>query len=327
MTELRATITKLKSNLVNPAFLRTFLRQNAIIVSFLILFIVLSLATHVFFSTRNIRNILDQTAQVGIIACGMTVVIIAGGFDLSVGATFAITGVTAAVVANQVGSVYGYLAGVILGLVIGMINGVVVSKLRINSFIATMASTLIIRGIGNLFVSGQLISVKALNFNFLGRGEFLGARISIFLFIIVIAMIWFLLKQTTIGRHIFAVGGNADASLLSGVKVDNIRIIAFGINGLCAGIAGVLAASRISTGLMEVGSGLELEAIAAVVIGGTSVMGGEGAIWRSVLGILLLHVILNGFNILTIPPFYQQIFEGLIIIIAVAIETVPRRET
>jgi ribose transport system permease protein len=327
MIALRKRISMIKENLLNPGSLRNILRQNAIIVSFLILFIVLSFSTHVFFSSRNIRNILDQTAQVGIIACGMTVVIIAGGFDLSVGAIFAITGVTASVVANQIGSVYGYFAGVLLGLIIGLLNGIIVSKLRINAFIATMASTLIIRGIGNLFVSGQLIAVRAPFFNFLGRGEILGARISIYLFAIVIAMIWFLLTRTTIGRHVFAVGGNADASLLSGVKVDNIRIITFGINGLCAGIAGVLAASRISTGLMEVGSGLELEAIAAVVIGGTSVMGGEGAIWRSVLGILLLHVILNGFNILTIPPFYQQIFEGLIIIVAVAIETLPRRET
>jgi ribose transport system permease protein len=137
---------------------------------------------------------------------------------------------------------------------------------------------------------------------------------------------WFLLSRTKIGRHIFATGGSAEAALLSGVRVDRVRILAFGISGLCAGIAGVLAVSRISTGLMDVGSGLELDSIAAVVIGGTSIMGGQGAIWRTVLGALMLKIILNGFNILTIAPFYQQIFEGLIILIAVAIDSLPGRE-
>lgn len=306
--------------------LKLLLQQNAIIVSFLILFLILSILSDAFLSSRNIRNVLDQSSQIGIIACGMTIVIISGGFDLSVGAIYAITGVTTSVIANLYGTPISYAVGMILGLVIGLINGTLIAKFRINSFIATLASSLIIRGVGNVFVSGRLITVTATNFNFLGRGSIFGIRVSVYLLALIVILTWIMLLRTKIGRHIYATGGCAEAALLSGVRVDLVRILAFGISGICAGIAGVLSVSRISTGLMDVGSGLELDSIAAVVIGGTSIMGGQGAIWRTVFGVLMLKIILNGFNILTIPPFYQQIFEGLIILVAVAVDSLPKRE-
>jgi ribose transport system permease protein len=307
--------------------IRSILQHNAIIVSFVLLFIILSLAAPAFFSTRNFFNVSDQSAQIGIITCGMTLVIIGGGFDLSSGAIYAITGVTASILANQFGTVVGVIAGLTLGFVIGLINGIIISKLHINSFIATLATSFIITGAGLVFVSGRIIMVNAPYFDLLGQGKFLGVKVSVYLWLAIIAVSWFILSRTTLGRYIFAVGGNPIASRLSGVRIDFVRTLSYGISGLCDGIAGVIAASRISTGLMDVGAGLTLEAIAAVVIGGTSIFGGEGAIWRSILGVLLLQLILNGFNILTIAPFYQQIFQGLIILIAVTIDALPRRET
>lgn len=321
----------IKSNLfakinINKDTIRAFIQENAIIISFFALFVILCFSSDAFLSSRNVKNIFDQASQVGIIACGMTLTIISGGFDLSVGAIYAISGVTASVVANAYGTPFGYLSGAIVGLLFGLFNGVLIAKLRINSFIATMASSLIIKGFGLLMVAGKLIVVNAPNFDFLGRGSLVNIRMSVILFAMVIILTGLILKRTTFGRYIIAVGGNSDAASLSGINVHNIRITTFGINGLCAGIAGVLAASRISTGLMDVGSGLELAAISAVVIGGTSVMGGQGAIWRSVLGVLLLRIITNGFNILTIQPFYQLLFEGFIIIFAVAVETLTSRK-
>jgi len=316
--------TKIKT--MNSMDIRTIVRQNTIVISFSLLFVILSLSTDVFLSTRNIMNVSDQAAQIGIIACGLTITIIAGCFDLSLGAIYAISGVTAAYIANMYGSSMGFLAGILLGVFFGLINGIVVTKLRILAFIATLATNMVIKGIGLLFLSGRIITVTAPNFNVLGRHEIFGAKVSVYLFAGIIFLTYILLHRTSFGRYIYAIGGNEEAARMSGVKVDMVRTIAFTINGFCAGVAGVLAASRISTGLMDVGDTIVMDAIAAIVIGGTSIMGGIGAIWRSVMGIFLLRLIINGFNILTIDPYWQQIFQGAIILIAVAMDALPSKE-
>lgn len=308
-----------------PRLRLTTLRDYGIVTAFLALFIALSFASDAFLSKANLLNILAQTAPIGIIACGSTLVIIAGGFDLSVGAIFAIAGVVAAKVANSVDPIVGLAAGVVAGLLIGVINGGLVTVLRINTFIATLASGFVIRGVATLITGGFLISVTAESFSTIGREEILDVKISVYIFLAIIALTWFLLTRTAFGRYIFAVGGNPEAARLSGIRVDLVRTITFTISGACAGLAGVIATSRVSTGQADTGTGLELAAIAAIVIGGTSIMGGEGAIWRSVLGVLLIAMIGNGFNILNIDPFYQSIVQGTIILVAVAIDAWARR--
>jgi ribose transport system permease protein len=295
------------------------------VVSVVALFVALTVLSDAFATKTNLLNILDQNAPLGIIACGATLVIVAGGFDLSVGAAFAATGVVAAWVAVHVSSDLGLIAGAAAGLAFGLFNGWLVAGLGVNAFVATLASALVFGGIGQLITNGQLIVVSDPSFAKLGPGDVLGVKYSIVLFAVVVAATWLLLARTKLGARMYAVGGNPEAARLSGVRVARIRVVTFALSGLGAGIAGVIGASRVATGQADVGLGLELQAIAAVVIGGTSIAGGEGAVWRTVLGVLLLALIQNGFNILDVNPVWQGIVQGAIIAAAVAVDTRARR--
>jgi ribose transport system permease protein len=301
------------------------LREYGIIFAFLMVFATLSLLTPAFFTTRNMLNVLDQATQVGLVALGATVTIIAGGFDLSSGAIFSFTGVVAAIIADQGYPYLGMAVGILIGLVLGLINGTLISRLRINSFVATLASGLVIRGFAYVLTNGLLVKIKDPRFALLGRGRFLEAKIPVYLLFGFALLVWFLFSRTTFGRYVYAIGGNEEAARLSGVRVALVRTMTFAISGLSASIAGVIGASRISTGQPNVGQGIELSAIAAVVIGGTSIMGGEGAIWRTMLGVLLLQLVSNGFNILGVGPFYQLIFQGGVIMFAVALDALRHR--
>jgi ribose transport system permease protein len=301
------------------------LRDYAIIGSFLALFVVLSLSSDVFLTSRNLLNILDQSAAVGIIACGATLVIIAGGFDLSVAAIFAISGVVATKLAGPLGSEVAIVAGVLTGLGLGVLNGLLVTLGGVHSFIATLASGIVFRGIALIITGGLLVSVTEPSFTTIGRGELAGVKYSVWIFAAFFALTAFLLTRTTLGRFIYAVGGNAEAARLSGIRVELVRTATFAISGLGAGIAGVVVASRVASGQADAGAGLELTAIAAVVLGGTSILGGEGAVWRSVVGVLILAMIGNGFNLLDLDPLYQQIVEGSLILLAVAADAQSRR--
>jgi ribose transport system permease protein len=302
-----------------------FVRDFAIAFSVATLFVVLSISSSDFLTVTNLTNILDQWAPVAIVACAATLVIIAGGFDLSVGAIYALSGVLAALVANSTSPVLGILVGVLAGVALGVGNGVLATAGRVNSFIATLATSIIIRGIAVAATGGFLVTVIDPSYTDLGRGSILGVKTSVWLLVIFAAATWFLLSQTTFGRFMFASGGNEEAARLSGVRVDVVRAATFAISGLAAGIAGVLVSSRVATGEADSGVGLELQAIAAVVIGGTSISGGEGAVWRTILGVLLLALIGNGFNLLNVDPTYQQIFQGTIILIAVSMDAWTRR--
>ena len=301
------------------------LRSSGIIVSFLALFVGLSLASDKFLTQRNLLNILDQSAPVGIVACGITLGIIAGAFDLSVGAIFAVAAVVAGEVAIATNPWLGIVAGMLSGGVLGVGNAILVNNIRINSFIATLASSIVFRGIAILVTGGMIVTVTDESFSILGRETFLEAKYSVWVYAAVVAITWFLLTRTTLGRYIYAVGGNAEAARLSGIRVELVRGTTFVISGLCASIAGVLAASRTSSAQPDLGIGLELSAIAAAVVGGTSILGGEGAIWRAVLGVLILAMIGNGFNLLGVDTIYQQIVQGVLIIIAVGADQLLRR--
>ena len=301
------------------------IRDYGIVTAFVLLFAALSVTSPVFLTQTNLLNILDQNTEIGIIACGGTIVIIAGGFDLSVGAIFALAGVVAAEVAVHVGSVAGICAGLAAGLALGGVNGLIVTGLKINTFIATLASGYVFRGVATLITGGFLVTVTAAAFAIPGNYELFNVKFTVWIFAIVAIALGLLLSKTVFGRYIYAVGGNAEAARLSGIRVSRVRALTFVISGFCAGLAGVLAASQDSTGAARGGLGIELAAIAAIVIGGTSIAGGEGAVWRSVLGVMLIALINNGFNLLDIDPFYQSVVQGLIILLAVSVDVWARK--
>jgi ribose transport system permease protein len=301
-------------------------RDYGIVIGFAALFVTLSVASDAFLTTRNLLNVLDQSAAVGIIACGATLVIIAGGFDLSVGAIFAVSGVIAALIAKETGSAtVGVLAGLVSGTAFGVFNAVLVTVGRVNAFVATLASSIMLRGFGLLLTSGMIVTVPLLGFSSIGNSRLLGVKYSVWLFAAFVVFTWFLLSRTAFGRYVYAVGGNPEAARLSGLRVELIRAATFAISGLSAGLAGVIVASRTNSAQADAGVGLELSAIAAAVIGGTSILGGEGAIWRTVLGVLLLALITNGSNLLNLDPTYQQIITGAIIVAAVSMDAWSRR--
>ncbi|MFV1964926.1 MAG: ABC transporter permease [Pirellulaceae bacterium] len=303
----------------------SILTDYGIIIAFIAVFVVLSLLAPAFLSTRNMLNVLDQASQVGLVALGATVTIIGGGFDLSAGAIFAFSGAVAAFIARMGYPVLGLAVGILAGLMLGLLNGGLISGFRIDSFVTTLASGLIIRGFAFVLTAGLLIQIEDELFAMLGRGRFLEAKIPVYFFAGFALLVWFMLARTTFGRYVYAIGGNEEAARLSGVRVGFVRTMTFAISGLSAGIAGVIGASRISTGQANVGMGIELSAIAAVVIGGTSIMGGEGAVWRTIFGVLLLQLISNGMNILNVPPFYQLAVEGSVILFAIALDSVRHR--
>ncbi|HEX2196014.1 MAG TPA: ABC transporter permease, partial [Actinomycetota bacterium] len=295
-------------------------RKYAIVVSFTLLFVTLALSSDAFLTSRNLLNVFDQSVSTGLIAIAGTYVIIAGGFDLSVGSIFAFTGVVAAMVALDHGTVLGLTAGVASGTALGAVNGALVTYGRINPFVTTLASEFMIRGWAFLLSAGLLIPVYEGGFDKLGRGIALGVRYPSWVFLIFAIVMGAVLAKTRYGRYVYACGANAEAARRAGINVSRIRLSTYALSGFAAGLAGILAASRVATGQPDTGAGLTLTAIAAVVIGGTSIMGGEGAVWRSVLGAILLTLIGNGFNLLGVNVAYQQILEGAIILQAVALD-------
>lgn len=301
------------------------LREYSIVLAVLILALVLTFSSDVFLTSTNILNVLEQNAPVGIIAIALTYVVITGEFDLSAGAVFFLTGVIAAELAGPLGSWPALGVGVLAALGAGTINGVLVAYLRINSFVATLATALIFAGLALVITEGFLLAVEDPSFRTLGADELLGIEYSVWLFAAVALAFGFVLTATKFGRWLFAVGGNIEAARLSGINTSFVKLSAFALSGLAAGLAGALVASRTAQGQADIGLNTVLFAFAAVVVGGTSVMGGRGAIWRTVFGVLFLALITNGFNLLGLDPVYQQIVQGGIILAAVAADSLSRR--
>ncbi|PSM17398.1 ABC transporter permease [Nitratireductor sp. StC3] len=303
-----------------------FLQTYAVAVMIAALIVLLTILSDSFLTLQNLINILNQNAPLAIMASAMTLVIICGGFDLSVGAIFAVGGVVAAALALQVHPVAGLIAAPLVGMALGFVNGLTITALKIHSFLATLATGLVYRGIAILITGGTLIPVRLDAFTWLGRERIGPVYVAVLVLIAFAVILTVVLNRTTLGRKMFAVGGNEEASILSGIRTRRIKIIAFSINGFAAGLAAAIAVSRISLGQATAGTGMELEAIAAVIIGGTSIYGGQGAVWRSVAGVFMLALVNNGFNILNADPFYKDLTTGLIIVAAVAISASGRRK-
>ena len=298
-----------------------FCQTYAVLLMIALLILALTLLSDSFLTVGNLLNILNQNAPLAIMASAMTLVIIAGGFDLSVGAIFAVGAVCSAWVALHVDPYLGLLIAPVVGLCLGLLNGFVITTLNVHSFLATIATSLIFKGVAIVISDGRLIPVRMDAFTWIGRGKLGSVFLSIWVMVIFALILTFVLTRTSFGRKVLAVGGNADAAILSGIRANRVRIATFAIAGLAAGLASSIATSRISMGQASAGTGFELQAIAAVILGGTSIYGGVGAVWRSIAGVFLLALINNGFNILNADPFYRDLTTGLVILAAIGISS------
>lgn len=303
-----------------------FVREYGVLIIIALLLILLTFASDSFLTLRNLLNIVNQSAPLMIIACALTLVIIGGGFDLATGAIFGVAAVSAGWIATHVDPYLAIVAGPLIGLLLGTLNGLIITTFNVHSFLVTLATSLVYRGIAILITGGSLIPVRIEQFSWLGRGRIGMVNIAVIVLVIFMVAMMVLLNRTTFGRRIFAVGGNEEAAILSGIRTNLVKTVTFAISGAAAGLAGVITVSRLSMAEPQAGTGFELEAIAAVILGGTAITGGAGAIWRSVAGVLLMALIGNGFNILNVNPFFKDLTTGVIIVIAVALAaSKPRR--
>ena len=303
------------------------IRGAAILAPFLILFVVLCLTSPSFSSRANLLNILDQQSATLIIAAAGTLVLIAGGIDLSVGAVYGFSAVVSAHFALHTTTGLAIFLGIGAGLLIGLVNGVIVSVFRINSLIATLAMSFIVSGCSSLVTKGNLLVLFTKNnFGDIARTDFLTVKTSIWLMILVVIAFGILLSTTTAGRYMYASGGNAQAARLAGVRVDAIRVLTFALSGTAAGLAGVIDTSRVlSAQASPDDTTLAFTVLAGIVVGGTSIMGGEGAVWRTVVGVLFIALIGNGYLLLQFDPLYEQITMGALLLAAVGLDSLSRR--
>jgi ribose transport system permease protein len=310
-----------------PMLTSARVRGAGILIPFLILFAILSLTSDSFATKVNFLNILDQQSATLIIAAAGTLVLVAGGIDLSVGATYSFAGVTSAHFALQTNPVVAILLGVGAGLLVGLANGLLTTMLRINALITTLAMAFIVGGCAALITKGNLLVLfDKPGFGKLARTEWLGMRTSIWLMILTVVVIGILLSATTAGRYMYAAGGNPEAARLAGVRVNRIRVLTFVISGGAAGLAGVIDTSRVLSAQASTGdTALAFTVLAGIVVGGTSILGGEGAVWRTVIGVLFIALIGNGYILLGLDPLYEQITMGAILLAAVGLDSLARR--
>nr|WP_319250931.1 ABC transporter permease [uncultured Celeribacter sp.] len=299
--------------------LKTLVRQyGGIFLSLVVLCIFFSVANPRFMSIANLMNILQQVAVVAIAAFGMTWVILLGEIDLSVGSILAVAGMVGAQV---IGLGWGFVPALALtllsGALMGLLNGVLTAKLLLPSFIVTVATMSIYRGMVSLPTNGAPAMILDPTWTAIGANSFLGVPIIIWIVLILFLGNHILLSKTTFGRKTYLTGGNREAALYSGIKVDRIKIIIFMISGLMASVSGILLSSRLYSAQTNAGMSYELDAIAAAVLGGTSLSGGTGTMIGTLIGALIIGALNNGMNMMSVPYFYQLIVKGLVIVVAV----------
>lgn len=278
-----------------------------------------------FLDPNNLLNLLRQVSINGLIAFGMTFVILTGGIDLSVGAILALTSaLSAMMITSGVPTLIAMLVGIIIGGILGGVNGLIITKGGAAPFIASLATMTIFRGATYVFTNGNPITGKAMNnsfvFQFIGRGYFFGIPVPVILMIIAFIILYVLLHKMTFGRKTYALGGNEKAAFVSGIKVNITKNWIYVISGIMSSAAGMILISRLSSAQPDAGTGFEMDAIAAVVLGGTSLAGGRGRIFGTLIGALIIGTLNNGMNLIGISSFYQQIVKGIVIIIAVLLD-------
>ena len=276
-----------------------------------------------FMTTDNILNILRQVSISALIAFGMTFVILTGGIDLSVGSTLALTGaIAASMLASGMDPVLTMFTALLIGAILGAINGVIIAKGKVAPFIATLATMTIFRGLTLVFTEGRPISDlgNEISFQMLGKGYFFGVPVPVVTMIVAFFALYFIMHKTTFGRRVYAVGGNEGAAKLSGINVDRIKIAVYSLTGMLAALSALILTSRLNSAQPTAGTSYELDAIAAVVLGGTSLTGGRGWIFGTLVGALIIGVLNNGLNLIGVSSFFQQVVKGLVILVAVLID-------
>lgn len=307
--------------------IQSLIGRGGILIPFVVTLVLLTFVSPSFLRFQNLANILDQQSGIIIVAAAGTLVLIAGGIDLSVGAIYGLAGATAAQLAASSSTPIGVGAAVLLGLVIGLANGLVVARFRINPLIGTLAMSFVVSGIGAIVTKGNLIVVfDHPEFQDFAATKIAGITSAAWMMIATAIAATILLSRTTFGRYIYAIGGNTEAARLGGVRVNTFRIVTFALSGAAAALAGSLDASRVLSAQASSGSFLTFTVLTGIIVGGTSILGGEGSVPRTVIGCLFVALVANGFNLLGLDPFYQQITLGIILLLAVGTDAWSRRQ-
>lgn len=294
--------------------------KYGVYIALVVMFIAMSFASTTFLTVTNLFNILKQNAVIGIIAVGMTFVIITGGIDLSVGAIVAMAacfGTSLAQKGTHTPVLVAYAIGIIAGIACGAFSGLFIAHFHLPAFIATLATQTIVRGIVYVFTDGRPITGVTEAYKYIGRGSWGFLPVAVVIYAIFILAGIFFLSYTKFGRHVYAIGGNKKAAIVSGINAKMTEFMVYVISGFTAACAGVLLSSRIQTGQPAGGQGYELDAITATVIGGSSLAGGKGTVFGCFIGMLVIGIMTNGLDLLNVSSYYQQIIKGAIILLAV----------
>ncbi|AMM98928.1 ribose ABC transporter permease RbsC [Bacillus pumilus] len=289
----------------------------------IILVAIVSILNPAFLEPLNILNLLRQISINALIAFGMTFVILTGGIDLSVGAILALSSaLTAGFIVSGMDPIFAIIVGCIIGAILGMVNGLLITKGKMAPFIATLATMTIFRGLTLVYTDGNPITGLGSNYAFqlFGRGYFLGIPVPAITMLLTFIVLWVLLHKTPFGRRTYAIGGNEKAALISGIKVPRVKIMIYSLAGFMSALAGAILTSRLNSAQPTAGTSYELDAIAAVVLGGTSLSGGRGRIVGTLIGVLIIGVLNNGMNLLGVSSFYQSVVKGIVILIAVLLD-------
>jgi ribose transport system permease protein len=302
------------------------------LIALVVLCIALTLMTDKFFTTDNGLNVLRQIAVNICIATGMTLIVLTAGIDLSVGSVLALCGaVTAGLLKNGIeipaGDLFigftvlgALLGGIILGAALGWFNGFTITRFNVPPFVATLAMLTIARGFTMLYTKGHPISNLGKNFAFIGSGTLIGIPVPVWIAVIVVLLAVFITQKTKMGRYIYAIGGNEQAAKLSGININKVKMVVYAMAGTLAALGGIIVTARLDSAQPNAGISYELDAIAAVVIGGTSLSGGKGSVWGTVMGAIIIGVLNNGLVLLNVSPFWQQVVKGAVILLAVIVD-------
>lgn len=302
------------------------------LIALFVLCLVLSFLSDKFFTSANIINVLRQVSVNVCIATGMTLIVLTGGIDLSVGSVLALCGaITAGLLKFGIKipsadlfigfTILGcILAALIVGSLLGFINGLAITKFKVPPFVATLAMLTIARGLTMLYTEGHPISNLGENFAGIGAGMFVGIPVPVWIAAFVVLLTAFITKETRLGRYIYAIGGNETAAKFSGIRINRVKMIVYSMGAALAALGGIIVTSRLDSAQPNAGISYELDAIAAVVIGGTSLNGGKGSVWGTVIGALIIGVLNNGLVLLNVSPFWQQVVKGGVILLAVIID-------
>lgn len=299
----------------------------SIILAYIVIVVFFSLSSPYFFSVRNFLNIGMYASIIGISACGMTLVLVAGNMDLSVGSIMALCGMVVGKLVPADGSVLpACLLALALAAVCGAFNGLLITKVKVNAFITTIATMQIFRGISYILSRGKTITIGNPDMRWIGRGMTVGVPNALLILILFVAAFYFISRYTVFGRRLYIIGGNPQGAYLSGINVNKAVLLVYVVNGVMAGVSGLILSSQIGAAMPQSGTGIEFEVISAVILGGTSLAGGKGSLIGTFIGGLLLATLNNGMVMLNIPSYWQSVIIGVVLVFAVSFDVIKNRK-